>query len=166
MFLKNLFGKEKRRNRPISATEIVKRGVKLDFYREWSREKQLRVFNPPFWGIHDIFIDQHYAVRIICLKADRSSFVFSGEYEGAHSWKRYSDDLRVLEEDSLEPGDLSWVIYDDYVLYRGPLLPSTTEPYYWGKIIEVVPFGGSFDGPWVEKTLVTLRQTYSRVLPG
>jgi len=162
VFLKKLFGKDKRRNRPISAAEIVRRGVKLDFYREWSRGKHLRVFNPPFWGIHDIFIDKDNSVMILCLKADRSSFIFAGEYDGAHSWKRYNEEMRVMEEDSLEPGGLSWVIYDDYVLYRGSLLPSTTEPYYWGKIIEVLPFGGSFDDPWVEKTLLSLRQVYSR----
>nr|HPI99035.1 hypothetical protein [Synergistales bacterium] len=114
-----------------------------------------------FWGIHDIFIDEDNNVTIFCLKADRSSFVFSGEYEGARSWKRYGENLKVLEEDALEPGALSWVIYDDYVLYRGSLLPPTAEPYYWGKIIEALPFRASFTDPWVEETLVSLRQTYS-----
>ncbi|HPI97246.1 MAG TPA: hypothetical protein PLV56_00770 [Synergistales bacterium] len=164
MFLKKIFGKEKKRNRPITATEIVKRGMKMDFYREWSRAKQLRVFNPPFWGIHDIFIHQDNSVRIICLKADKSSFVFYGEFEGAHSWKRYDHGLKVIEEDFLEPGNLSWVIYDDYVLYRGSLLPPTEEPYYWGKIIEILPFNSSFDDTWVEKTLISLRQNYSEGL--
>ena len=147
-----LFGK-RHRKRPVSATEIVKRGPRMEQYIEWSKNKHIVVFNPPFWGIHDIFVDSELQHAVFCLKHDRSAFVFLGDSFKAVSFTLFDSNQEPIETTILEEGNLSWTIYDDYVLYRGTLLPASTEPYYWGKVAGTAPFEGRINEKWVLGTL-------------
>jgi len=133
----------------------------MDQYLEWSRNKHLRIFNPPFWGIHDMFIDSNNDIRVICLKADGNSYIFFGGPSEARGWKRYDSQGRLEEEKLLDSGELSWVVYDDYILYRGILFPPSTEPYHWGKIIKSFPFSDSFSEEWIRTVLASLKNYYA-----
>ena len=153
--LSMLFGKKKKK-RPISATEIIKRGPRSSEYIEWSRNKRIRVFNPPFWGIHDIFVDADLPHAVFRLKEDNSSFVFIGNSNCALNFTHFDPFQNKVETRILEEGQLLWQIYNDFVIYRGDLLPPTTEPYYWGKVIGTSPFNETINEKWILQNLKEL----------
>lgn len=148
MIWKLLKGARKKRV-PLSTAEIIRRGMRSEEIIQWSGKKSFTIFNPPFWGIHQAFIDKDLAHAVICLKEDRSAYVFLGNTAGALRWASYDPQQRITEENALQEGELSWNFYEDYVIYRGSLLPPTSDPYYWGKVIGQNPFEETITPSWI-----------------
>ncbi|MFP4481509.1 MAG: hypothetical protein ACLFN0_01785 [Thermovirgaceae bacterium] len=152
----------KKNRPPISPEEISARAADLDSYIESSRGKRLLVFDPPFWGFHDIFIDKDLRHALVSLKKTKEAFVFTGDTRGARRVRKYSHEAMLESEESLEAGMLEWIIYDDFVIYHGPFLPVASSSYYVGKVAAVFPFKKTIDDEWERKVIPTLRNWYEQ----
>jgi len=130
----------KRRKLELTPKDIALRAPKLDEYEQWSKNKRLLIFNPPFWGFHDIFVDEELNYALICIKETKEAFVISGNAKGGEKILKYGPNLDLESEEDLAPGLLEWIIYDDFVIYRGPFLPIGKDPYYIGKVAATFSF--------------------------
>jgi hypothetical protein len=140
--LGSLFRKKKP---PLSLDEISRRAPRLDEYFRWAQGKRLLVFDPPFWGFHDLFVDNNGKVMLVCLKAEGESFVFLGDERGAARMQKYGAGPRLNAEEDLDPGIMEWIIYDDFIVYRGPFFPISRHPFYLGRVAATFPFDGDID---------------------
>jgi hypothetical protein len=132
-----------RRNRhPLPLDEISRRAPRLDEYFRWAQGKRILVFDPPFWGFHDLFVDRGGKVMLVCLKAEGEAFVFLGDERGASRMQKYGPGPRLNAEEDLDPGIMEWIIYDDFIVYRGPFFPISRHPYYLGRVAASFPFDG------------------------
>lgn len=141
---------------PITPEEISERAADLDSYIEWSRGKRLLVFDPPFWGFHDIFVDHELRHALVSLKETGEAFVFTGNYKGPHRVRKYSPGAVLESEEPLETGMLEWIIYDDYVVYHGPFLPVSRFPYYFGKVAATFAFDYEITDTWEHEIISQL----------
>lgn len=155
MFWKILKG-ARRKKVPLSTAEIIRRGIRSNEILEWAKGKRLTIFNPPFWGIHHAFIDRELVHALICLKEDRSAFVFLGNSTGATTWVSYDQEQNPLEENFISEEKLHWNFFEDYVIYRGSLLPATTDPYHWGKVIGSSDFKEKISPDWINMQIKKL----------
>ncbi|MDT8285184.1 MAG: hypothetical protein RQ767_06620 [Thermovirgaceae bacterium] len=136
-----LLGKLFRRKKlPLTHEEMITRAPRLDAYFRWAQGKRLLIFDPPFWGFHDLFVDRQGNVLLICLKAEGEAFAFLGDERGAGRMLKFGPGPRLNAGEDLDPGILEWVIYDDYIVYRGPFFPISRTPYYLGRIAATLPF--------------------------
>jgi len=145
---------------PITPEEISKRAVKLETYAEWSRCKRLLVFNPPFWGFHDLFIDENLNHALVSLKESGEAFVFTGDVKGARGIRKYSPGPVFDSQEAIGPGMLEWIVYDDFVVYHGPFLPLSRSPYYVGKVAAHFPFHGNISEKWELEVIPDLLEWY------
>jgi hypothetical protein len=155
----NIFGIHPKKLVPLSAADIVQRSREANHVLEWSRGKKLTIFNPPFWGIHHIFIDHKLQHGMICVKQDHSAFVFYGNAYGPYRWEKYDDDLNVIDRGFIETQELTWLIYQDYIIYNGPMLPATNKPYHWGRVIHVDSFSEEIDKTWALHIIPYIKET-------
>ena len=151
----------KKKTVPLSTPEIIRRGLLSDKILEWARGKKLTIFNPPFWGIHHVYIDKDLCHAIICIKENRTAYVFLGNSTGASSWVSYDPLQKPLEENFISEEMLQWNIFDDYVIYRGSLLPATRDPYHWGKVIECQVFKENITSDWIADQIRELIREFS-----
>ncbi|MDD2206944.1 MAG: hypothetical protein WCQ97_09340 [Aminobacterium sp.] len=156
--LLRIFGIQKKSTVPLSASDIVRRARDAHKVTEWSRAKRLTVFNPPFWGIHHIFIDSNLKHSLIALKEDGSAFIFLGNTYGPERWEKYDENLNKVDGGIIENQSLTWLIYQDYVIYNGSMLPATDAPYHWGRVIEVDSFDKHIDDQWISKIIPELKE--------
>ncbi|MGC9372984.1 MAG: hypothetical protein ACP5DY_06650 [Thermovirgaceae bacterium] len=147
---------------PITPDEISARAARLDRFIEWSRGKRLLVFDPPFWGFHDIFVDEDLRYAMVSLKETGEAFVFTGDSKGARRVRKYSPGALPESEESLDAGTLEWIIYDDFVVYYGPFLPVSRSPYYVGKVASVFPFKKAITDEWEREVIPVLFSWYAR----
>lgn len=139
----SIFGKLFRRKKiPLTHEDIIERAPRLEKYFSWAQGKRLLVFDPPFWGFHDLLVDEKGSVLLVCLKAEGDAFAFSGDDRGAGHMQKYGPGISLNAEEELEPGILEWIIYDDFIVYRGPFFPISRNPYYLGRIAATFPFEG------------------------
>lgn len=137
--LKRLFGRKKQ---PLTPDEMIKRAPRLDEYFRWAQGRRLLIFNPPFWGFHDLFVGKDGTVLLICLKAEGEAFAFLGDERGARHMQKYGPGPRLNAEETLDPGILDWIIYDDFIVYSGPFFPISRNPYYIGRVAATFPLEG------------------------
>ena len=157
----SLFGKIfSRKKFPLTHEEMIERAPRLDDYFRWAQGKRLLVFDPPFWGFHDLLIDEKGSVLLICLKAEGESFAFVGNERGAGLMQKYGPGIRLNAEEELEPGILEWIIYDDFIVYRGPFFPISRTPYYLGRIAATLPFGGTAGRENIPEMISSLFEWY------
>ncbi len=135
--LGSLFRKKKL---PLSPDEMSRRASRLEEYFRWAQGKRILVFDPPFWGFHDLFVDKSGSVMLVCLKAEGEAFVFCGDERGAARMQKYGPGPTLNAEEDLEQGIMEWIIYDDFIVYRGPFFPISRHPYYLGKVAATFPF--------------------------
>jgi len=135
--LGSLFRKKKT---PLSVEEISRRAPRLDEYFRWAQGKRILVFDPPFWGFHDLFVDRDGRVMLVCLKAEGEAFVFFGDERGAARMQKFGPGPRLNAEEDLDPGIMEWIIYDDFIVYCGPFFPISRHPYYLGRVVASFPF--------------------------
>lgn len=147
---------------PITPEDISARAARLDRYIEWSRRKRLLVFDPPFWGFHDIFVDGDLRHAMVSLKETGEAFVFTGDYKGSRRVRKYSPGAVPESEETLETGMLEWIVYDDYVIYFGPFLPVSRTPYYVGKVASVFPFKKAITDEWEREVIPMLFNWYEQ----
>ncbi len=151
----------KKKKVPLSTSEIIRRGLHSHEILEWAREKRLTIFNPPFWGIHHVYIDEQLCHAVICIKENRTAYVFLGNSTGASSWVSYDPLQKPVEENFISEEKLQWSIFDDYVIYRGSLLPATRDPYHWGKVIECQSFKEKITPVWIADQIRELIREFS-----
>lgn len=157
----SLFDKLFRRKKPpLTQEEMIKRAPRLDDYFRWAQGKRLLVFDPPFWGFHDLFVDARGNVSLICLKAEGEAFAFLGDERGAHRMFKFGSGPRLNAEEDLDPGILEWVIYDDYIVYKGPFFPLSRSPYYLGRIAATFPFEEPTDKTLISEKVSMLFEWY------
>lgn len=147
---------------PITPEEISRRAAELDTYAEWSRGKRLLVFDPPFWGFHDIFVDRNLRHALVSLKKTRDAFIFRGNVKEAHRIRKYAAGAVLESGESIDPAMLEWIIYDDFVVYHGPFLPVSRSPYYVGKIAAHFPFDGEISDEWEQEIIPLLFGWYEK----
>ena len=143
---------------PLSAHDIVTRSRHASKTIEWSRNKRLTIYNPPFWGIHHLFIDPDLHHALIALKEDGNSFVFYVNSQGAERWEKYDENLNMCDCGIVENQALTWLIYEDYVIYNGAMLPATNAPYHWGRVIDNQPFYASINEKWASQGISEIRE--------
>ena len=162
-FLGKLF---KRKKLPITPKDIMDRAPSLDKYIQWSRNKRILVFNPPFWGFHDIFVDSDLNHALVCIKESKEAFIISGNTKGGEKVFKFNSDLTLESEEELTPGLLEWIIFDDYVIYRGPFLPLGRDPYYIGKIAAAFPFTNKLNYHLYPDIIAFLKEWYTKASKG
>ncbi|MCF7935757.1 MAG: hypothetical protein K9L28_05425 [Synergistales bacterium] len=140
----------------MTLTDIIKRAPYSQKTLEWSRNKRIVVYNPPFWGLHDIFVDSGLVHAVVCIKEDHTAFVFYGNSTGASEIAKYNENQELLSSEELKPGHVEWTVYADYVLYRGSALPPTRAPYHWGNVIRTYPFEERIDSAWAPGVIRSL----------
>jgi len=140
---------------PLTPEDIIRRAPNVPEVMEWSRRKHLIISGPEFWGTHHIYITDDLKHIIFCLKADYTTHVFIGTPTQAQQWRRYHENIELHFSKSLEESVLEWKIYQDYVLYRGKMLPPKKNPEepYWGEVIDVKTWEGKFSDDWIEITI-------------
>lgn len=157
-----LFGRIFRKKKlPLTQEDMIERAPRLDDYFRWAQGKRLLVFDPPFWGFHDLFVDGKGKVLLVCLKAEGDSFAFLGDERGALLMQKYGAGVGLNAEEPLEKGILEWVIYDDFIVYRGPFFPLGRTPYYLGRIAATLPFGGEVGREMIPGMTSSLFKWYS-----
>jgi hypothetical protein len=92
---------------------------------------------------------------MFCLKSDRTTHVYIGIPVAANEWRKYDAKNQLLFTKKLEEGLLEWKIYQDYILYRGKMLPPKKVPEepYWGEVIYVKNWDGKFSEDWIKTTI-------------
>ena len=150
----------KKRSIPLSAAEIIRRGVHSEENLKLLMGRRLTIFNPPFWGIHHVFIDAGLTHTVVCLKSDGSTYVLTGNSERPLKLSCYGSKGEIIEETPLAEGKMQWNFYRDYAIYRGPFLPPTNEPYHWGKVIEIKEFDGFISPDRIRKEIGSLKDEY------
>ena len=157
----NLFGKLFRRKKiPLTHEDMIERAPRLDDYFSWAQGKRLLVFDPPFWGFHDLLVDRNGNVLLICLKAEGDAFAFIGDERGAGHMQKYGPGIRLNAEEDLEPGILEWIIYDDFIVYRGPFFPLGRTPYFLGRVAATLPFEEEIDRESIPERVSSLFEWY------
>ena len=147
---------------PLTHKEMAERASRLDDYFNRLKRRRILVFDPPFWGFHDIFIDMKGSVLLLALKAEGDSFAFLGDERGASLMQKYGPGPVLNAEESLEPGILEWILYDDYIVYRGPFFPINRNPYYLGKVAAILPFEGTIDKVTIPEKISSLFIWYKK----
>lgn len=156
-----LFGRIFRKKKlPLTQEDMAERAPRLDEYFRWAQGKRLLVFDPPFWGFHDLFVDEKGKVLLVCLKAEGDSFAFLGDERGALLMQKYGAGVGLNAEEPLENGILEWVIYDDFIVYRGPFFPISSHPCYLGKVAATLPFGGELGREMIPGMISSLFKWY------
>lgn len=155
--LGRFFRKEKL---PLTHEDMAERASSLDEYFRRLQGKRILVFDPPFWGFHDLFVDREGRVILICLKAEGGSFAFTGDERGASLMQKYGPGPVLNAEEPLEPGILEWVLYDDFIVYRGPFFPISRYPYYLGKVAASFPYDGTSDKETIPVKISVLLEWY------
>lgn len=156
-----LFGKLFRRKElPLTHEDMIERASRLDDYFSWAQGKRLLVFDPPFWGFHDLLIDEKGSVLLICLKAEGDAFAFIGDERGAGRMQKYGPGVKLNAEEELDPGILEWIIYDDFIVYRGPFFPISRSPYYLGRIAATFPFEETIGTESIPERISSLFEWY------
>ena len=156
-----LLGRFFRREKlPLTHEDIIRRASSLDDYFKRLQGKRVLVFDPPFWGFHDLFVDGEGRVLLVCLKAEGGSFAFTGDERGASMMQKFGPGPELDAEETLEPGILEWILYDDYIVYRGPFFPISRYPYYLGKVAATFPYDGTIDKSTIPGKISELREWY------
>ncbi|MCK4816868.1 hypothetical protein KA005_13950 [bacterium] len=144
---------------PLSPWEIIKRTKDVPKILNWSRNKHLLVSGPEFWGVHHIFIDSALKHCVFVLKADLTTHIFIGNPVKAQEWKKYNENFCLALSKKLKVPSLKWKIYQDYVLYKGTMLPpkQISEEPYFGKVIQVEEFTNqTINDEWIVKKIKEL----------
>lgn len=140
--------------------DMIERSPRLDDYFRWAQGKRLVVFDPPFWGFHDLFVDKKGKVLLVSLKAEGDAFAFIGDERGAGHMQKYGSGVRLNAEEKLDPGILEWIIYDDFIVYRGPFFPVSRNPYYLGRIAATLPFEETVSKESIPEMIFSLIKWY------
>jgi len=151
-----------RRRPPLTLKDMAERAPRLGEYFERLKGKRVLVFNPPFWGFHDIFVDREGGVLLVALKAEGDSFAFIGDERGASLMLKYGPGPVLNAEEDLAPGLLEWILYDDFVVYRGPFFPMSRDPYHLGRVAALADFDGEAVREAVPAEITRLREWYRK----
>ena len=145
---------------PITPYEVMARTKNMREILEWAMNKHLTVNGPPFYGVHHIYIDGSLKHLLILLKDDLTSHVLLGIPTHAEEWRKYDNNFNLLFRKPLSENSFEWKVYKDIVLYRGKMQPPNAqsgEPY-WGKVIAVEKWQGSFSDKWIVSKIKELYQ--------
>ena len=151
-----------RKKLPFTTGDMAERAPRLDEYFEGLKGKRILVFDPPFWGFHDIFVDRKGGVLLVALKAEGDSFAFIGDERGASLMLKYGPGPTLNAEERLAPGILEWVLYDDFIVYRGPFFPISRSPYHLGMVAALMSFEGEAGRENVPGEISRLREWYAK----
>lgn len=152
----------RKKEAPLSPGEMAERASNYRYYLDWSRGKRILVFDPPFWGFHDMFVDQDLNHSVLCLKHDGSAFAFHGDERGASMMEKFGPGPEKTSEEVLEPGMIEWRVYDDYIIYNGPFFPIARSPLYFGKVVASFPFEKTIALEWTLPAIKDLFGWYER----
>ena len=98
---------------------------------------------------------------MVALKAEGDSFAFIGNERGASLMLKYGPGPTLNAEERLDPGILEWVLYDDFIVYRGPFFPVSRNPYHLGKVAALMSFEGEARRENVPGQISRLREWYA-----
>jgi len=74
--------------------------------------------------------------------------------------QKYGPGIKLNAEEALDPGILEWIIYDDFIVYRGPFFPIGRTPYFLGKIAATLPFEEEIDRKSLSERVSSLFEWY------
>jgi len=136
---------------PLSSFEVIRRAKDMPAMLRWAMNKHLIVKGPEIWGIHHVFIDSLLNHVVVCLKEDKTTHVFMGIPVGANEWRKYDKGGSLELSKRLDGNVLEWKMYEDYVLYKGTMLPPkdiSGEPY-WGKVVNIMESFEQLNDEWI-----------------
>ena len=149
-----------RRRPPLTLKDMAERAPRLGEYFERLKGKRILVFNPPLLGLPRSLCGPGGGRFVGGPEGD--SFAFIGDERGASLMLKYGPGPVLNAEEALAPGLLEWVLYDDFIVYRGPFFPVSRDPYHLGRVAALVDFDGGAVKEAAPAEITRLREWYGK----
>lgn len=114
----------------------------------WFREKQMKVHNPSYLGLHNVYVDSRGIFAFFFYKLDGTIHAVIGP-KGPNSskeWFLFDNNGTVIENTSISNEVFAWNLYSHELSYMGSILPSNVA--HTAKIVKFDYFGELITPEW------------------